>query len=45
MAQRSHRGKRNYKRSTEDGVAWNDFECKWQDVDVDDGARGSGYGA
>ena len=29
MAQRSQRGKRKDERSTEDGVAWNGFECKW----------------
>ena len=28
MAQRSQRGKRKYE-STENGVAWNGFECKW----------------
>ena len=47
MAQRSQRCKRKDVRSTEYGVAWNGFECKWlecgttnmQDVDVDDGAR------
>ena len=45
MAQQSQRGKRKDERSTEYGVAWNGFECKWlncvttNDVDVDDGAR------
>ena len=29
MAQLSQRGKRKDERSTEDGVAWNGFECKW----------------
>ena len=29
MTQRSQRGKRKDERSTEDGVAWNGFECKW----------------
>ena len=29
MAQRSQRGKRKDERSTEDGMAWNGFECKW----------------
>ena len=29
MAQRSQRDKRKDERSTDDGVAWNGFECKW----------------
>ena len=29
MAQRSQRGKRKGERSTDDGMAWNGFECKW----------------
>ena len=29
MAQRSQRGKRKDERSTDDGMAWNGFECKW----------------
>ena len=29
MAQRSQRGKRNDERSTDDGMAWNGFECTW----------------
>ena len=29
MAQRSKRGKRQDEKSTEDGVVWNGFECKW----------------
>ena len=29
MSQRSQRGKRKDERSTEDGVGWNCFECKW----------------
>ena len=29
MAQRSQRGKQKDERSTDDGMAWNGFECKW----------------
>ena len=29
IAERSQRGKRKDERSTDDGVAWNGFECKW----------------
>ena len=29
MAQWSQRGKQKDERSTEDGVVWNGFECKW----------------
>ena len=29
MTQRTQRGKRKDERSTEDGLAWNGFECKW----------------
>ena len=34
MAQQSQRGKRKDERSTDDGVAWNGFECKWLECDT-----------
>ena len=37
MAQRSQRGNRKDERSTEDGVAWSGFECKWLECGTTNG--------
>ena len=37
MAHRSQRGKQKDERSTEDGVTWNGFECKWLECGTTNG--------